>query len=378
MRSTRGQFVRNGTAAVAALALGGRWLGGPGVARAAVGPYGDLLAADANGLALPAGFTSRLIAATGQPVGDTNYIWHAFPDGCGTFASAGGGWVLASNSEDNGTQGGASAIRFDRNGSIVDAYRILGGTKWNCAGGVTPWGSWLSCEEFRQGFVWECYPLEKGKPAVARPGLGTFIHEAAPVDPLRGHVYLTEDSYDSRLYRFAPNRAGDLGAGRLQAAKVATSGAVTWVDVSPTSPYRGKETAVFARGEGAWIFADVLYFTTTGDDRVWALDLRRQVLSVIYDGVVQGGPLNSPDNITVHARTGDLFVAEDGADLQLVQFRRQSGGVWSATPFLQLVGHDGSEVTGPVFSPDGRKLYVTSQRGMDGKTGLTYEINGPF
>ena len=102
------------------------------------------------------------------------------------------------------------------------------------------------------------------------------------------------------------------------------------------------------------------------------------MLTVIYDGVVQGGPLNSPDNITVHARTGDLFVAEDGADLQLVQFRRQSGGAWSATPFLQLVGHDGSEVTGPVFSPDGRRLYVTSQRGMDGKTGLTYEIRGPF
>ena len=69
-------------------------------------------------------------------------------------------------------------------------------------------------------------------------------------------------------------------------------------------------------------------------------------------------------------------MAEDADDLQLVQLAQTSNG-WTATPFLQFVGHDGSEVTGPSFSPDGTRLYVTSQRGTDGD-GLTFEITGAF
>lgn len=378
MGTTRRRFLERSALSAAVLGLGGVGaLRAPSAAGAATSPYGPLGTADADGVRLPAGFSARLVAATGAPVTGTSYVWHAAPDGAQTAATPDGGWLLVQNGEENGKSGGASVIRFDPGGAPVDAYRILTGTKWNCAGGLTPWGTWLSCEEFRNGQVWECDPSQAGQ-GVVRPLLGSFIHEAAPVDPATGYVYLTEDAFDARLYRFRPESPGNLSAGTLEAAAVSATGSVSWVAVSPSRPYRGRETAAFQRGEGAWISAGVLYFTTTADDRVWALDLPASSLEVIYDGVADPtGALHNPDNITVHDRTGHLYVAEDGDDLQLVLFHRD-GGTWTGAPFLQLVDHRASEVTGPAFSPDGERLYVNSQRGRDGKTGLTFEVTGPF
>jgi secreted PhoX family phosphatase len=376
MKTTRVELLKRGALAAAAIAGGWRAFD-VSTARASMIGYGPLGPPDANGVRLPPGFRARLLAKSGEPVLNTSYIWPGQPDGSGTFARTNGGWVLAVNSELNGTSGGASAIRFAANGEPFAAYRILSGTKWNCAGGTTPWGTWLSCEEFRNGLVWECDPFRAGQ-GIARQALGVFPHEAAPVDPATGYVYLTEDDYDARLYRFRPTEPGDLGAGTLEAASVAGDGAVTWRTVSPKQPYRKKDTTPFQRPEGAWISRGDLYFATTADDRVWALRLSTMRLRVIYDGVGANaaGPLHEPDNVTVQEATGDLFVAEDADDFQLVQLVRTTSG-WTATPFLQLVGHDGSEVTGPSFSPDGSRLYVTSQRGMDGD-GMTFEITGGF
>ena len=375
MKTTRGELLKR--SALAAAALAGWRAFDISTARASTIGYGPLRQPDANGLRLPAGFHGRLLAKSGEPVLNTSYIWPGQPDGSGTFSRTNGGWVLAVNSELNGTSGGASAIRFAANGEPYAAYRILSGTKWNCAGGETPWGTWLSCEEFRNGLVWECDPFGPSQ-GVARRALGVFPHEAAPVDPATGYVYLTEDDYDARLYRFRPIERGNLDAGTLQAASVAGNGAVTWRTVSPKQPYRGKDTTPFQRPEGAWISHGHLYFTTTADDRVWALRLSTMRLSVIYDGLGADASdsLHEPDNVTVHEATGALFVAEDADDLQLVQLAQTSNG-WTATPFLQFVGHDGSEVTGPSFSPDGTRLYVTSQRGTDGD-GMTFEITGAF
>jgi len=369
--------VRATATAAAAAAAGWRAFGLPESAGGATVGYGPLGAPDANGVRLPPGFSARLLAKTGEPVIGTDYVWHPEPDGAATFIAPGGGWVLANNSEDNGTAGGVSAIRFDPNGEVTDAYRILEGTKWNCAGGATPWGTWLSCEEFRQGQVWECTPFEPSQ-GIPRPALGVRTHEAAPVHVETGFVYLTEDHYGGRLYRFRPTHYGDLSSGTLEAASVGAGGAVSWVAVSPKGPYRGRDTTVFDRGEGAWIDRDVLYFSTTENDRVWALNLGSMVIDVIYDG--QGAnaseELHAPDNVTVDARTGTPFVAEDGDDVQLVQLVLNGGG-WTAAVFVQFAGHDRSEVTGPVFSPDGTRLYVNSQRGFDG-AGMTFEITGPF
>lgn len=383
MNSKRRSFLTHSLAASAAAGLGPAWWRQVFAATAVLGesPYGQLGPPDANGIRLPRDFTSRLVAMTGQEVGSTGYVWHGWPDGGATYATGDGGWIYVSNSELNGTRGGVSAIRFDNGAQIVDAYRILAGTKYNCAGGSTPWGKWLSCEEHRQGLVWECDPFTPGQ-GIARPALGTFAHEAAVVDPDTGYVYMTEDTNDSRFYRFRPSAPGNLAVGTLEAASVDGSGQVTWIEVSPNRPYRGRDTAVFARGEGAWFSAGFVYFCTTADNRVWALETATDKLEIIYDAASIGtdAPLREPDNVTVHERSGDIYVAEDADDLQLVLLADQHGRRIAA-PFLQLVGHAGSEVAGPAFSPDGMRLYFSSQRGTDGGTngpGMTFEIRGPF
>ena len=145
-------------------------------------PYGDLLPADANGIQLPAGFTSRVIARSRQRVAGTGYLWHDAPDGGACFAD-GTGWIYVSNSEIP-LLGGASAVRFGAAGTVVGAYRILGGTNVNCAGGATPWGTWLSCEEVPLGRVFETDPYGV-RSASARTRMGRFKHEAAACDPDR-------------------------------------------------------------------------------------------------------------------------------------------------------------------------------------------------
>ena len=131
-------------------------------------------------------------------------VWHIFSDGAATYPTGDGGWILVSNCEAPAqTGGGASAIRFSPDGQIADAYRILGDTNTNCAGGPTPWGTWLSCEEIDAGQVWECDPNGQ-KAAVAHPALGLFNHEAVCVDPDGKRLYLSEDEGDGGFYRFTP------------------------------------------------------------------------------------------------------------------------------------------------------------------------------
>jgi secreted PhoX family phosphatase len=341
-------------------------------------PYGAPGAPDLNGVAVPAGFSTRLLATTGSVVAGTEYSWHGQPDGASCFAGSDGGWVYVSNSELNGTRGGVGALRFTSDGVVANAYRILAGTKWNCAGGATPWGTWLSCEEHRAGLVWECDPFRAGQ-GIARAALGKFPHEAAVVDPATSFVYLTEDDFDSRLYRFRPHRWGDLSEGVLEAASLRLNSVLQWIPVRADRPYRGKDTTGFQRGEGAWFSEGIVYFCTTADHRVWAHDVRAGTLETIYDAVALGdaAPLRDPDNVTVHHASGDIYVAEDADDLQLVLLADRNGQRIAA-PFLQLSGHDGSEIAGPAFSPDGSRLYFSSQRGRNRKTGMTFEVTGPF
>ena len=343
------------------------------------GPYGDLGDPDANGIRLPAGFSSRVIARAGSAVPGTGYTWHRYPDGGVCFARSDGGWVYVSNSEVGSGGGRVSSIRFDASGKIVGAKRICAYTNRNCAGGHTPWGTWLTCEEVARGFVYECWPWGE-KSQVRRSALGRFRHEAAGVDAARNTVYLTEDEPDGRLYRFRYVNAGDLSTGTLEVAIVDAENRVSWTKVpDPTgynvrTRYQVPESTIFKSSEGAWFGGDVLHFVTKGDNKVWAYDVVSRTISVIYDPTTSCNPvLPGVDNVT-QSSSGDIYVAEDGGDMQLVILAPDG----SISPFLQVTGQTGTECAGQAFSPAGDRLYFSSQKGGTNTYGITYEITGPF
>ncbi|SCD28224.1 WD40-like Beta Propeller Repeat [Streptomyces sp. ScaeMP-6W] len=224
------------------------------------------------------------------------------------------------------------------------------------------------------------------KAAVRRDAMGRFKHEAAAADPVRKVVYLTEDVTDGCFYRFTPTTWGDLSAGRLEVLRMGsgTSGAVTWAAVPDPS---GAATATrnqvsgakrFNGGEGCHYADDTCWFTTKGDNRVWRYDAAAQRLDLTYDdSLVTGGaaPLTGVDNVT-GSSSGDLYVAEDGGSMDICVITPDD----VVTPFLRIEGQSASEITGPAFSPDGTRLYFSSQRGTSGSSsgGITYEVTGPF
>ena len=345
-------------------------------------------------LMIPEGFTARRIARTGDVVqktlgGSTGYTWHGWPDGGGVFPiiedlGAGPemtGWVYTSNSELGSGAGGCGAIEFDAAGNVVDAYSILSGTDRNCAGGVMPFDSgwrWISCEEVDLGANHECDPYGVDA-AVARPAMGLFHHEACAADPDGQRIYQTEDNSAGGFYRFTPDTWGDLSSGTLE-VMTETAGVLGWAAIDPTgSPTRCRNQVptmkVFNRGEGCWFTDGTVYFSTTGDNKVWAYVPATNTLTEVYNSSSPSvRHLTNADNL-VAVSEHRVFVAEDSGNMEIVGLDVSTGRTYPIIEYRDAAGtgtFSGSEITGPAFIGD--RLYFSSQR----NPGETFEVQGPW
>lgn len=452
---TRRDFIRSASIYSAAF-VGLRTLVNQSAGAAPVTGLGTIQRGTGLPILLPKGFNYTTFSPSGAEM-DDGLMVPGMHDGMGAFAGPDGRTLLVRNHENQSAwvQHSPFGQQQERFG-LIDASRIydagqgvapcIGGTttlvfntktqqlekhflsligsQRNCAGGVTPWGTWVTCEEVNaerepneeqwHGYNFEVKPTtEIGlvEPVPLRD-MGRFRHEAVAVDPVSGAIYETEDLGDGLFYRFLPHEPGNLAAGgRLQALAIKGQPqadtrnwptlprfpigeeiAVEWIELDNVdSPqldlrYRGraKGAAVFARGEGAWWGDGEGYFTMTNGGAITMGQIFRYRPSP-YEGTEreQEDPgvlelfaepndtalLRNCDNLCV-APWGDLIVCED------TKGENRIIGITPAGEYYVIavnVAPEGSEWAGACFSPDGTTLFANVQ-----KPGYTVAITGPW
>ena len=461
MRSRRNFIKVSGIATLGFMGLN-RWLQTPLEAaplkNTGVG-YGPLVK-DPQGLFnLPKGFSYRIISKKGDKM-DDGLLLPGAPDGMAAFAGKKGRVIVVRNHENgaesfengafgatnelldkiasdrfydygkkkNPSLGGTSTFVYNpTSGKIETQYLSLTGTTRNCAGGPTPWNSWLTCEESTakvgaydgngekdHGYVFEVPATEKIGLCDPNPikGMGRFNHEAVAVDPRTGIVYLTEDRGDSLIYRFIPSTPGKMhNGGKLQALAIKDQKSfdtrnweslttpkfplremkdVEWINIenveSPEDDLRtqgfNNGAACFARGEGMWYGKNEIYFACTNGGHISSGQVFRYIPSAsegksdernlpgkleLFAESRDKEILKNRDNLTV-APWGDVVLCEDASHPFLV-------GINTAGEYYKLAENIGyqSEFAGGVFSPSGETFFVNVQG-----AGLTLAITGPW